>query len=119
MQKIKFRFNENHMDSFNTPGVLNLMFLDLTNQCNLRCLYCFNKRILGLSPSHMELEWKDKMDMRLHPCGAGQFNLKITSKGKVSACICQDSPEFIVGDLLCQDIEEIWNSPEINHFRSL
>ncbi|MBN1221955.1 MAG: radical SAM protein [Candidatus Aminicenantes bacterium] len=314
MQKIKFRFNESHLDSFNTPGVLNLMFLDLTNQCNLRCLYCFNNRILELSPSHMELEllekvlqskvtrnaknwfisggeplcypylyeafallrnyghrpkiatngialtpdvvekwvsfgvqsvqlsidtlnpsvfvklnrgteknhrkvienlryavqsplrvvvssvltkpnrdeisdimrfchdlgidsytlypnvpaekthtelivplsqmpelidtwlgdyetlssthvidmsipcfqfsdiyakWKDKMDLRLHPCGAGQYNLKITSEGKVSACICQDAPEFIVGDLRFQEIDEIWDSPEINHFRSL
>ena len=314
MQKIKFRFNESHVDSFNTPGVLNLMFLDLTNQCNLRCLYCFNQHLLDLSPSHMEIallekilqskvtrkaknwffsggeplryryldealrlfqkfghhpklatngielkpdvldkwvelgvqsvqfsldtlnpsvfaelnkgtgknhrailenlkyavksplrvvvssvltkanakeisdimrfccdagidsytlypnvpaakiqtdlivplaqmpdvidglikdyqeicstrvidmsipciqfsdvyaKWKDKVAIRLHACGAGQYNLKITSEGKVSTCICQDAPEFIVGDLRLQDIDEVWDSVENRDFRSL
>lgn len=314
MQKIKFRFNESHIDSFNTPGVLNLMFLDLTNQCNLRCLYCFNYHNLDLTPAFIEIEllervlkskvtknvknwffsggeplcypylndalelfqkyghrpkiatngiglrpdvvdrwvslgvqsvqfsidtlrpsvfvnlnkgtvkdhhiifenlryavrsplrvvvssvltkenvneifdimrfthdlgcdsytlypnvpsekinldlrlpvskipatidelisgydticstriidlsipcfqftnvyskWKNTMNIRLHSCGAGQYNLKVTSEGKVSTCICQDSREFIVGDLHHQDIDEIWNSPEIENFRSL
>ena len=48
MQKIKFRFNESHVDSFNTPGVLKLMFLDLTNQCNNDCIGCWcNSPLLG------------------------------------------------------------------------
>lgn len=314
MQKIKFRFNDSHIDAFNTPGVLNLMFLDVTNQCNLRCQYCFNYRILDLSPSHLEVEllekilqskvtqnvknwfisggeplcyahlddalemfqkyghrpkiatngiglkpevvdkwlaygvqsiqfsidtlkpavfaeinkgtekihrsildnmkyaiksplrvvvssvltkananeiadimhfcydwgidsytlypnvpaekcysglivpialtpkiindlfeeytklsstgiidmsipciqfsdiytqWKDKITLRLHACGAGQYNLKITSEGKVSTCICQDASEFIVGDLHTQNIDEIWESAEVLNFRSL
>jgi radical SAM protein with 4Fe4S-binding SPASM domain len=314
MQKIKFRFNHKHLDSYNTPGVLNLMFLDLTNQCNLRCRYCFNRRKLNLRPSHLGIEllnkalrspisknvknwflsggeplcypdlfealalfqefghrpkiatngillkpdivdqwvslgvqsvqvsldslrpavfhelnkgseenlraiienltyairsplrvvvssvltkvnghdiqeimrfcyklgidsytlypnvpaakintdlllplsdqievfdrllgeyaamcpvrlvdmsipcvqnselysrWNTKLDLRLHPCGAGQFNLKITNEGRVSACICQDAPEFVVGDLHDRDIDEIWVSPEIEKFRSL
>jgi radical SAM protein with 4Fe4S-binding SPASM domain len=314
MQKIKFRFNHKHLDSYNTPGVLNLMFLDLTNQCNLRCRYCFNRHKLNLRPSHLGIEllnkalrspisknvknwflsggeplcypdlfealalfqefghrpkiatngillkpdivdqwvslgvqsvqisldslrpavfhelnkgseedlraiienltyairsplrivvssvltkvnghdiqdimrfcyelgidsytlypnvpaakintdlllplsdqievfdrllgeyaamcparlvdmsipcvqdselysrWNTKLDLRLHPCGAGQFNLKITNEGRVSACICQDAPEFIVGDLHDRDIDEIWVSPEIEKFRSL
>jgi radical SAM protein with 4Fe4S-binding SPASM domain len=314
MQKIKFRFNHKHQDSYNTPGVLNLMFLDLTNLCNLRCRYCFNSHKLDLRPSHLGLEllkkalrstisknvknwflsggeplchpdlaealalfqefghrpkiatngilmkpgivdqwvssgvqsvqvsldslrpavfrelnkgsegnlraiienltyairsplrivassvltrlnvldigdimrfcyelgidsftlypnvpaaristdlllplsdqvevfdrlfgeyaamcpvrlvdmsiprvqdselyarWNTKLDMRLHSCGAGQFNLKITNEGRVSACICQDAPEFVVGDLHDRDIDEIWVSPEIEKFRSL
>lgn len=314
MQKIKFRFSESHVDAFNTPGVLNLMFLDLTNQCNLRCLYCFNHHKLDLSPAHIEMEllekaldakvtkevknwflsggeplcypyldealelfqryghrpkiatngiglnpnivnkwislgvqsvqfsidtlnpslfaslnrgtsknhrniqenlryavrsplrvvvssvltkanveevvdimryvydlgcdsytiypnvpaekrkldivlpvakipevvdelmagydsicpsriidmsipcfqftdvyskWKGRMNIRLHACGAGQYNLKITSEGKVSTCICQDAREFIVGDLHIQDIDEIWNSAKIQKFRSV
>lgn len=314
MQKIKFRFNEGHIDAFNTPGVLNLMFLDLTNQCNLRCLYCFNRHKLNRAPSHIGLrllkkilkspvtrnvknwflsggeplcyphlddalemfreyghrpkiatngillkpavvdkwvaldvqsvqfsfdtlkpsvfrelnagrekdhhvivenlkyavrsplrvvassvltadnkdeisdvmrfcyelgidsytlypdvpaekavmrlavpiqdqwklfddlfqdyyglkssglidltipcfqfsdvypKWKDKLAIRLHSCGAGVFNLKITSEGKVSACICQDAPEFIVGDLSESAIDDIWNSRPIREFRSL
>jgi radical SAM protein with 4Fe4S-binding SPASM domain len=314
MQKIKFRFNESHIDSFNTPGSLNLMFLDLTNQCNLRCRYCFNHHKLDLISSHIEIEllekvlrssvtknvknwflsggeplcypylddalelfkmyghrpkiatngiglepdvvdkwvslgvqsvqfsidtlkpsvftklnrgtlkkhqsihanlryavqsplrvvvssvltkenvneifdimqfsqdlgcdsytlypnvpaeknnsdlvlpiskipevvddlitgydaicsiriidmsipcfqftnvyskWKDRMNIRLHACGAGQYNLKITSESKVSTCICQDATEFIVGDLHYQNIDEIWSSSEIKKFRSL
>ncbi len=314
MQKIKFRFNDNHTDSFNKPGVLNLMFLDVTNQCNLRCQYCFNYRVLDLPPSHLEVallekilqsevvqnvnnwflsggeplcyryldealmmfhryghrpkiatngiglkpdvvdkwlslgvqsvqfsidtlspslfaelnrgtegdhkaifdnlkyavqsplrvvvssvltntnvgeipdlmrfcsdygidsytvypnvpaakicphlviptlqkseiigsfiedyyrisstriidmsipciqfsdmyeNWKDKIVMRLHACGAGQYNLKITNDGRISACICQDAAEFIVGDLRTQDIDQVWDSEEINNFRSL
>ena len=314
MQKIKFRFNHKHLDSYNAPGVLNLMFVDLTNRCNLRCRYCFNGHKLGLRPSHLGIEllrralrspisknvknwflsggeplcypdlfealalfqefghrpkiatngilmkpdivdrwvssgvqsvqvsldslrpavfrelnkgseenlrailenlayavrsplrivassvltkvnaheignimrfcnelgldsftlypnvpaarthadlllpipdqievfdrlfaeyaamcpvrlvdmsipcvqdseiysrWTTKLDLRLHPCGAGQFNLKITNEGRVSACICQDAPEFVVGDLHDSDIDEIWASPEIERFRSL
>jgi len=314
MQKIKFRFNESHVDAFNTRGVLNLMFLDLTNQCNLRCLYCFNRHKLNGSHSHIGLDllkktlksqvtknvknwflsggeplcypyldealemfrkyghhpkiatngillkpavvdkwvelgvqsvqfsfdtlkpsvfrrvnagpendhrvivenlkhavqsplrvvassvltennkdeisdvmrfcyelgldsytlypvvparkdamplavpipeqlklidglfedyyglksaglidlsipcfqfsdvypkWKDILMIRLHSCGAGEFNLKITSEGKVSTCICQDAPEFIVGDLRESDIDEIWDSRAIREFRSL
>jgi radical SAM protein with 4Fe4S-binding SPASM domain len=64
-------------------------------------------------------KWKNIMNIRLHTCGAGQYNLKITSEGKVSTCICQDAGEFIVGDLHNQDIDEIWNSPEILNFRAL
>ncbi len=314
MQKIKLRFNQSHIDAFNTRGVLNLMFLDFTNQCNLRCLYCFNGHKLNGPPSQIGLEllekilksqvtrnvknwfisggeplcypglddalemfrahghrpkiatngvllnpaavdkwvalgvqsvqfsldtlrpsvfrevnggrekdhqaiidnlryavrsplrvvassvlternkdeisdvmrfcyelgldsytlyplvppdknlegmavplpdqlklfddllgdyhrlnsaglidltipcfqftdvyshWKDKLTIRLHSCGAGEFNLKITSEGKVSTCICQDAAEFIVGDLLRSDIDEIWDSREIRDFRSL
>ena len=314
MQKIKFRYSDRHFDAFNSPGVLNLMFLDLTNQCNLQCRYCFNHHKLSLPASHLDLKliekilqspttakvrnwflsggeplaypfleealalfrqyghrpkiatngvllspktidrwvslgvqsvqfsldtlnpstfkdlnagspnalqlilenikyakaspmrvvissvltkangreigdlmrfsyelgvdsytlypnvpaqktnqdlvfsipermelfhqlfelydslssrrlidlslpcfqysdvyarWKDRLGIRLHPCGAGQFNLKITSEGAVSACICQDAPEFIVGNLWEQTIDEIWSSPEIERFRSL
>jgi radical SAM protein with 4Fe4S-binding SPASM domain len=64
-------------------------------------------------------KWKDTMDIRLHACGAGQYNLRITSEGRVSACICQDAEDFIVGDLHSQDIDEIWNSVEIANFRTL
>jgi pyrroloquinoline quinone biosynthesis protein E len=314
MQKIKFRFNAAHVDSFNTPGKLNLVFLDLTNQCNLRCRYCFNLHTLGLPPSHLDLAllervldsrvaagaknwflsggeplcypfldealrlfqerghrpkiatngvlvtprvvdawvargvqsvqfsfdslqpsttgaidagspknrrdllenlvyavasplrvvassvltranapevaallrashelgidsytlypavpsrraggdlvlpleeqlafvdrlfglyrdlcptrlidlsipcfersevyaaWKDELAIRLHPCGAGQFNLKITSDGRVSTCICQDAPAFIVGDLRTASLDEIWSSGAVEEFRSL
>ena len=314
MQKIKFRFNHRHKDEFNTPGRLNLMFLDLTNQCNLRCRYCFNHHKLNLPPSHLEIglidktlqsrvasgvknwflsggeplcyphleealrlfqryghhpkiatngvlltpeiidrwvslgvqsvqfsfdslrpavfqavnlgsaedhrvildnlkyavasplrvvtssvltranvgeveailrschelgidsftlypdvparptngdlvlplaeqmelfdhlfsvyhdlgsvrlidlsipcfqhsdvhaRWAERLNIRLHPCGAGQFNLKITSEGRVSVCICQDAEEFIVGDLRESTIDDIWNSPEIERFRAL
>ncbi len=314
MQKIKFRFNDRHIDEFNKPGVLNLMFLDLTNRCNLKCRYCFNQHKLNLPVSHLEIgliekifqsamaprvrnwflsggeplcypyleevltlfrryghrpkiatngillapevvdrwvslgvqsvqfsfdtlnaaifknlsggspenhkailenmkyavnsplrvvassvltkanlgeigdimrlcyelgvdsytlypnvpakktnwdlvlplneqlalyahlfavysdlcptrlidlsipcfqrsdvyaQWNKHLNIRLHHCGAGQFNLKITNEGRVSACICQDAAEFIVGDLHERTIDEVWNSSEIENFRSL
>lgn len=314
MQKIKFRFNAEHVDAFNTKGVLSLMVLDLTNRCNLRCLYCFNQRALEASPSQIELEmlerilksrvaggvknwflsggeplcyprldealdmfrayghrpkiatngilltpaavdrwaargvqsvqfsfdtlkpsvfrrvnggreedhrtilenlkyavrsplrvvassvwtvhnrdevsevmrachdlgldsftlypmvppfesgrslgvpipeqtgrieslfedyaglgaanlidltlpcfeltdvysrWKDRLTIRIHSCGAGVFNLKVTSQGKVSTCICQDAPDFIVGDLRESDLDAIWESPAVERFRAL
>ncbi len=50
MQKIKFRFKPDHVDSFAKLGELRAVFLDLTNRCNLRCRYCFNYRSLQ-SPS--------------------------------------------------------------------
>jgi radical SAM protein with 4Fe4S-binding SPASM domain len=64
-------------------------------------------------------KWKDRISIRLHPCGAGQFNLKITSEGMVSTCICQDADEFIVGNLYDSDLDEIWSSPQIMKFRSI
>jgi len=314
MQKIKFRFTDKHTDAFNKPGVLKLIFLDLTNLCNLRCRYCFNQRNLERSPSHLPIEsvekilasklsrgvtnwflsggeplyyphlddvlalfqryghrpkiatngialepdvvdrwvslgvqsvqfsldtldpavfeglnrgtgadhrsilanleyavrsplrvvassvltrenvsevgeimqychrlgvdsytlypnvpaakanldlvvsipqqlkvfeellgryrdvtdtqivdvtipciqfsdlyaqWKSRLTFRLHRCGAGQFNLKVTSDGRVSTCICQDAEDFIVGHIQESTIDEIWNSPRIEQFRSL
>ena len=69
--------------------------------------------------SQVYARWKDRLTIRLHPCGAGQFNLKITSEGGVSACICQDAAEFIVGNIHEYTIDEIWSSPEIDRFRSV
>jgi radical SAM protein with 4Fe4S-binding SPASM domain len=75
--------------------------------------------IPGIHFSDVCAKWKDRIAIRRHACGAGQYNLKITSEGKVSACICQDAPEFIVGDARLQEIDEIWDSAEIHAFRSL
>jgi radical SAM protein with 4Fe4S-binding SPASM domain len=69
--------------------------------------------------SDLYTQWKDRVTFRLHPCGAGQFNLKITSDGRVSTCICQDAKDFIVGDVRESTIDEIWKSTEIERFRSL
>jgi radical SAM protein with 4Fe4S-binding SPASM domain len=69
--------------------------------------------------SDVHAAWKDKLDIRLHSCGAGVFNLKIASDGRVSTCICQDAPEFVVGDLRTNTLDEIWSSPAIEEFRSL
>jgi radical SAM protein with 4Fe4S-binding SPASM domain len=69
--------------------------------------------------SDLYAHWKKRVAFRLHPCGAGQFNLKITSEGRVSTCICQDAEDFIVGDINESTIDEIWSSTEIEKFRSL
>src|SRR4030042_7150083 len=54
MQKIKFRFKGNHVDSFAKLGDLRALFLDLTNRGNLSCKYCFNYRALQAQPSHLD-----------------------------------------------------------------
>jgi len=54
MQKIKFRFKEDHVDSFAELGDLKAVFIDLTNRCNLRCRYCFNYHALQESPRHLD-----------------------------------------------------------------
>jgi radical SAM protein with 4Fe4S-binding SPASM domain len=69
--------------------------------------------------SDLYAQWKNRLTFRLHPCGAGQFNLKITSDGRVSTCICQDAEDFIVGDVHDSTIDEIWSSTQIEKFRSL
>lgn len=42
MLKIKFRFSADHKDDYNKMEVLNNIFIDLTNRCNMKCFYCYN-----------------------------------------------------------------------------
>lgn len=64
-------------------------------------------------------KWKDRLALRLHYCAAAQYALKITSDGRVSACICQDSDPFIIGDLRRDGLDDIWISEKARAFRSL
>jgi radical SAM protein with 4Fe4S-binding SPASM domain len=96
--------------------VFDRLFAEYAAMCPVRLV---DMSIPCVQDSEIYSRWTTKLDLRLHPCGAGQFNLKITNEGRVSACICQDAPEFVVGDLHDSDIDEIWASPEIERFRSL
>ena len=71
----------------------------------------------GESPAFAK--WKDILALRLHGCAAAQYALKITSDGRVSACICQDNDSFIIGDLRQDGLDEIWVSKRAVEFRSL
>jgi len=71
------------------------------------------------SDSSTYAKWKDILAIRLHYCAAAQFALKITSDGRVSACICQDSDPFIIGDLSRESLDDIWASAKAMEFRSL
>lgn len=75
-------------------------------------LPCFAK-----SPAYAK--WKDILNLRLHYCAAAQYALKITSGGRVSACICQDSDPFIIGDLRRESLDDIWASEKAREFRAL
>ena len=71
------------------------------------------------SNSSVYTKWKDILALRLHYCAAAQFALKITSDGRVSACICQDGDPFIIGDLRKDGLDDIWVSEKAQEFRSL
>jgi radical SAM protein with 4Fe4S-binding SPASM domain len=71
------------------------------------------------SDSSAYTKWKDTFALRLHYCAAAQFALKITSDGRVSACICQDGDSFIIGDLRKYSLDDIWVSEKAQEFRSL
>jgi len=71
------------------------------------------------SDSPTYAKWKDTLDLRLHYCAAAQFALKINSDARVSACICQDSDSFIIGDLRKDELDNIWVSEKAQEFRSL
>ncbi len=71
------------------------------------------------SDSSAYTRWKDILAIRLHYCAAAQFALKITSDGRVSACICQDKDPFIIGDLRQDGLDDIWVSEKAMEFRSL
>lgn len=71
------------------------------------------------SDSSTYAKWKDILAIRLHYCAAAQFALKITSDGRVSACICQDRDPFIIGDLRRDSLDDIWVSEKALEFRSL
>jgi len=71
------------------------------------------------SDSSTYAKWKDLLAIRLHYCAAAQYALKITSDGRVSACICQASDPFIIGDLHRERLDDIWVSEKAREFRSL
>lgn len=71
------------------------------------------------SDSPAYAKWKDILAIRLHYCAAAQFALKITCDGRVSACICQASDPFIIGDLRRESLDDIWDSEKARKFRSL
>ncbi len=71
------------------------------------------------SDSSVYAKWKDILTIRLHYCAAAQYALKITSEGRVSACICQASDPFIIGDLNSESLDDIWTSEKARRFRSL
>jgi radical SAM protein with 4Fe4S-binding SPASM domain len=71
------------------------------------------------SDSPAYAKWKDILVIRLHYCAAAQYALKITSDGRVSACICQASAPFIIGDLRRDSLDDIWVSEKAREFRSL
>ena len=71
------------------------------------------------SDSSVYAKWKDLLAVRLHSCAAAQYALKITSDGRVSACICQASDPFIIGDLNSETLDDIWTSGKAREFRSL
>jgi radical SAM protein with 4Fe4S-binding SPASM domain len=71
------------------------------------------------SDSSVYAKWKDLLAIRLHSCAAAQYALKITSDGRVSACICQASDPFIIGDLNSESLDDIWTSEKAGNFRSL
>ena len=64
-------------------------------------------------------KWKDTLAIRFHYCSAAQYILKVTSDGRVSACICQDAEPFILGDLRADSLDDIWVSEKARSFRSL
>ena len=71
------------------------------------------------SQSPVYAKWKDILALRFHGCSAAQYALKITSGGRVSACICQDTEPFIIGDLRTDGLDDIWVSEKAHSFRSL
>ncbi len=71
------------------------------------------------SQSFVCAKWKETLALRLHYCAAAQFALKITSAGRVSACICQDTEPFIIGDLRTDGLDDIWVSERARAFRAL
>lgn len=62
MLKIKFRFSAAHKDDYNRLEVLNNIFIDLTNRCNMKCFYCYNNAsIIDNPPVDLPLETLEKL----------------------------------------------------------
>jgi len=98
--------------------------LELTDDLFLAYSSLASTRVIDItipcfSDSSTYAKWKDILAIRLHYCAAAQFALKITSDGRVSACICQDSDPFIIGDLHNDGLDDIWVSEKAKEFRSL
>ena len=71
-----------------------------------------------LTGSPLHDKWRDQVELRVHGCGAGQFTVSVKSDGTLSPCICQSSAPFICGDLNTSSLSAIWQSPELETYRS-
>lgn len=117
MLNIKFRFRQNHRDGFPSLGTLDYNFIDLTNRCNLNCLYCFNYGSAPSEPFDLALPVFEKM---IHDPVASQTSSWILSGGEpvlyphldeLLALFQQNgiSPKIASnGSLLSPDIIEKW-----------
>jgi len=59
--KLKFRFSNSHTDAFFNECTVKNIFIDLTNRCNLNCIYCFNDNIIHGSTHDLPLDIIKKM----------------------------------------------------------
>ena len=101
------------------PELLELadeLFSFYTSLCPMRII---DLTIPCFDQSSVYARWKDILSFRFHYCSAAQYVVKITCDGKVSACICQDSEPFILGDLQTDNLDDIWVSEKAEAFRSL
>jgi len=108
MQNYTLEFND-------LPGIIDKLIEQYHGICATGII---DTNIFPILKTPMYEKWNSKLDLRMHGCNAGQHSLSIKTNGKVSPCICQNTKEFIVGDISKSGISEIWNSPELAEYRS-
>ncbi len=102
-------------DFYELPGIIDKLIEQYFGICDTRII---DTNIFPILKTPMYEKWNSKLDLRMHGCNAGQHSLSIKTNGKVSPCICQNTKEFICGDISKAGIGEIWNSPELAEYRN-
>jgi len=76
-----------------------------------------------LRPAELEmLKWLKEQEsiVKEHPeCPEVFDKLSINWDGTVSACCADSDKVMVIGDVMSQSLDEIWNTPELNRYRDM
>jgi len=100
------RMSKYAIDFSELPFIVDSLIEHYYQHCDTKII---DTDLFWILHSEIYKKWQSKIDLRVHNCSAGNtFSVKVN--GEVSPCICQNSPDFICGNLHNSNLCEILKS---------